>query len=182
MPTLSRHLAAPIEKVFSALSDYANYPLWAPDVVSATVLAREGDIVVAEFESPFLMEKKYVLEFLQVPPTTIIYKQVDQFGERGLQGKWDLRTPRDAAGTLVTGSMTVRAEMTKVLINRRRSRLILRRRLDSLQELFPAEADAGSTAVSRATGDDPLLEAIAAGESATVTWQGTKYVLTKTER
>jgi len=181
MATLSCTLSAPLDKIFGVLSDYANYPLWAPDVVSATVLAREGDIVVAEFESPFLTEKKYVLEFLLVPPTAIAFKQVDQFGERGVRGRWDLKQARDGTGTVVTGSMSVRAEMRKLLINRRRARLIVRRRLDSLKEVFPADGDAVGRG-SEGPADHPLLRAITAGEPTTVSWQGMKYVVTKSER
>ena len=172
-------VTASVEQVFGVLSDYANYPLWTPDVVAATVLAREGDIVVAEFHSPFLSDKKYVIEFVQAPPTHIAYKQVDQFGERGVQGEWRLDRPPEGGGTRVRAAMVVRAEITKALVNRRRVRLILQRRLDALRELFGPAAAGQSTAVDVA--EDALLDAIA-NEPATVSWRGARYLLTKIDR
>lgn len=180
MPSNSCLVGATVEQVFGVLSDYANYPMWAPDVVSATLLAREGDIVVAEFHSPFLTDKKYVVEFLHGPPNSIVYKQVDQFGERGVQGEWRLERAPDGSGTMVHGSMVVRAEVTKALMNRRRAVLILQRRLDSLREFFAPPA--GPSADRSGLADDPVLEAVASGEPALVCWRGTRYVLTKSDR
>lgn len=181
MPSNSCVVGAAVEQVFGVLSDYANYPMWAPDVVSATILAREGDIVVAEFCSPFLTDKKYVVEFLHGRPSSIVYKQVDQFGERGVQGEWRLERAPDGSETTVHGSLLVRAEMTKTLLNRRRAGLVLQRRLDSLRELF-APAAAGPPAARRGLAADPVVEAVAKGEAAVVCWQGSRYVLTKSER
>src|SRR5437016_2711766 len=109
MPTYSRVIPATMEAVFAVLSDYQNYPDWTPDVVAAAVLAREGDVVVAEFLSPFLTEKKYVLEFVHSRPRSIVYKQVDQFGTRGVQGAWHLE---DAVGggTSATGTLDLKTE------------------------------------------------------------------------
>src|SRR5215470_17293907 len=103
MPTASRQVQATPDEVFSVLADYEHYVEWSPDVVAATVLAREGDVVVAEFLSPFLVEGKYVLEFVHSRPSSIIYRQVDQYESRGLQGSWRLAPAADAAATIVTG-------------------------------------------------------------------------------
>jgi len=181
MPTYSRVIPARIEEVFAVLSDYQNYPDWTPDVTAAAVLAMEGDIVVAEFLSPFLSDKKYVLEFLHSRPQSIVYKQVDQFEARGLQGEWRLEQAA-AGGTLVTGTMTFKTEVWARLANGRRAALILQRRFDSLGQLFAAGSLARDIATAAPPPTDPLFDAVERGEPATVNWLGTRYVLTKLDR
>jgi ribosome-associated toxin RatA of RatAB toxin-antitoxin module len=183
MPSHSRVIPAKMEAVFAVLSDYQSYPDWTPDVVAATVLAREGDIVVAEFLSPFLIEKKYVLEFLHSRPTSIVYKQVDQFGARGVRGAWQLEEAA-GGGTTVTGTMNFKTEAWAGLANRRRAGLILRRRFDALDQLFPATADgrAAAAAPEPSMPADAIVDVLERGEPATVNWLGTRYLLTKTDR
>jgi ribosome-associated toxin RatA of RatAB toxin-antitoxin module len=186
MPTHSRVIRGTLEEVFAVLSDYQSYPAWTPDVVASAVLAREGDIVVAEFLSPFLTEKKYVLELLHARPKSIVYNQVDQFGSRGVQGAWHLEGAADGDGTSVTGTLGLRSEASKSFRNRRRAGLILQRRLDSLEELFPRgavdRADQPSRLEAATFQGEPLLDVVARGEPATVCWLGAKYLLTKIDR
>src|SRR5262245_63617539 len=102
MPTRSGQIRATPEELFAVLTDYGKYPDWSPDVVAAAVLVREGDIVVAEFQSPFLMDGKYILEFVPTRPSSIAYRQVDQHDSRGLQGIWTLSASADGV-TVATG-------------------------------------------------------------------------------
>jgi ribosome-associated toxin RatA of RatAB toxin-antitoxin module len=181
MPTESRTVRATPDEVFAVLADFDGYTDWTPDVVESTVLAREGDIVVAGFRSPFLMQEQYVLEFVQSSQTSIVYSQVGQYGSRGLQGAWHLA--KSADGTLVTGQMTLRTELWKSAANRRRTALVLRRRLDSLERLLPRGAGRGAeqaTGESRTTGDsEALIEALGQEEEFAVRVAGAKYRLTR---
>lgn len=152
MASYSRYIKAPKDKVFGVLADYGSYSDWTPDVVEATVLAAEGDIMVAEFFSPELLETTYQLEFLHSKPTSIRYKQVGQTGyDRGLEGSWHLADAQDRDGAIVTAAMSLNTNLFRSLPSRRMVSLILRRRLDVLEQMFssPTAAeceDAGNDA------------------------------------
>lgn len=133
MPTRSRSIQATPEELFAVLTDYEKYIDWSPDVVGAAVLARESDIVVVEFVSPFLIEGKYILEFVHSRPSSITFRQVDQHDSRGLQGAWTLSPATDTAGTLLSGQMEFRTDLWKRHSDRRRADRVLQRRIDALQ-------------------------------------------------
>ena len=141
MPTHARRIPAALDEVFSALNNVESYADWAPDVVESNVLAREGDVIVASFLSPFLIGGRYVLEFVRSNRTSIVYKQVGQYGARGLQGSWRLSESVD--GTVVTGEMTLRTDVWKAGVNGRRTALVLQRRLESLERIL-SSSDATS--------------------------------------
>ena len=128
-------------QLFELLTDYERYIHWTPDVVEAVVLAREGDIAVAEFNSPYWMRGRYQLEFVHVRPSAIIYRQQGQcetaWGRRaGLYGSWRLSDPPQGAGVMVTAEMTMIAPPWRALKYRRRIDLVLQRRLSVLKRLF----------------------------------------------
>src|SRR5437868_1073851 len=137
MVTLSRVIRASADELFAVLSNYANYRDWTPDVVESAMLATEGDIAVVEFRSPLLSDEKCVIEFVQSKPSSIVYRQVDQYGTRGLRGSWHLAPAGNRSNeTTVTGTMAFRAGAWWTRANGRRAGLILRRRLDALEQLF----------------------------------------------
>jgi ribosome-associated toxin RatA of RatAB toxin-antitoxin module len=170
MPTASRQVHATPDDVFSVLADYEHYEDWSPDVVAATVLAREGDVVVAEFLSPFLVEGKYILEFVHSRPSTIIYRQVDQHESRGLQGSWSLAATADTSVTIVTGQMDFRTEIWRRAADRRRAERILQRRFDALQGHVSSAARRGDgrAAVEPQQPDPALFDALEKGQALTV--------------
>ena len=137
------------EQIFELLTDYERYVHWTPDVVEAAVLAREGDVAVAEFYTPYWMRGRYQLEFVHVKPCAIMYRQQGQYetswGRRlGMHGSWRLSEPPQGPGVLVTAEMTVTAAPWCALTYRRLADQVLRRRLSVLQHLFrPAPADLG---------------------------------------
>lgn len=137
MAVISTLIKTSRDELFSVLTDYERYAEWTADVVSASVLDREGDIVVAEFVSPELIDGKFVLEFVHGPPDSIVYRQVDQFGKRGLQGRWQLAV-LDAGSTELTGQMHLRSTVWAGRRNSRRAGLVLRRRVDLLMRMFSA--------------------------------------------
>ena len=51
----TRHLSAEPQLVYEILIDYDNYAEWAPQVVKSKLLAKEGELAIAEFE---LVRKK----------------------------------------------------------------------------------------------------------------------------
>jgi len=174
MPTQSRQIRATPEELFSVLADYEKYVEWSPDVVTAGVLVREGDIVVAEFQSPFLMEGKYILEFLESRPSSITYRQVDQYDSRGLQGAWMLSASPGSSETLVTGQMEFRTDLWKRAGDRRRADRVLQRRFDALQ----AHVSGGSAVEPNLP--EPAFESLPEGQGLTVWASGVEYRFIRT--
>jgi ribosome-associated toxin RatA of RatAB toxin-antitoxin module len=177
MATGSMTLHAPAEDVFAVLADYQRYVEWAPDVVASAVLAKEGDIVVADFLSPFLTDEKYVLEFVHSKPHSITYKQVDQYGARGVQGSW--RLDPQGGDTMVTAHLDYREALWHRTVSRRRAQLILDRRLDSLATRLPGAAARGEEREFGDTERSKLFEALAQGEAFTVWSPRARYVVTR---
>lgn len=173
MPTRSRQIQATPEELFTVLTDYEKYVDWSPDVVGAAVLARESDIVVAEFQSPFLIEGKYILEFVHSRPSSITYRQVDQHESRGLQGTWMLSPATDSEGTLVTGQMEFRTDLWKRGGDRRRADRVLQRRIDALQA-HAAALFCRSNAES-APAEPPAVDAMPVGQALTIWASDVEY-------
>jgi hypothetical protein len=87
-------LQADRDEIFDRLTDYPRLGDWLPGVESARVLAREGDIVVAELAAPGLGAPSLVLELVHSPPGLAQFTRVDQYRGEGTSGTWEL-TPDD---------------------------------------------------------------------------------------
>jgi hypothetical protein len=130
--TASIQLNHPRETVFNALSDYASYQKWMPGVLFSQVLAQEGDIIVAEFVWPLLLEEKVVLEFIHLPPESVIYHQVGQDRRRGLSGRWDLSPAPDGLGTVLAGTIRLRTGLRRAWSNGKKVRSALAQSLEAI--------------------------------------------------
>lgn len=169
---------ASCDEMFGVLSDYDGYAEWAPDVVRSSVLVREGDVVVAEFLSPYLIGDKYVLEFVHSRPSSITYRQVDQYGSRGLQGSWQITAGGDGRTAVVVGRMEFRTDVWRRAANRRRTQLILSRRLDSLDRRVRCGA-AASARASAAPSWSTLLNLGSDADAFAVSAPGARYLVTR---
>ena len=182
MPILSATIRARKAQIFELLADYQKYADWTADTVHSVILAKEGDIVVAEFCSPELMEDKYVLEFVQSKPTLITYKQVDQYGSRGLTGSWSLTDSPDAGGVVLTGEMNFTTTLRRSYRNRRKVELVLQRRLDAIEQIL---SDSSSVQKEhplesgKAVLGTEILGAVQHGDPLAICFLGQKYVLKK---
>ncbi len=83
-------LHADRDEIFDRLTDYPRLGEWLPGLESARVLAREGDIVVAELAAPELGVPSLVLELVHSPPTLAQFTRVDQYRGEGTSGTWEL--------------------------------------------------------------------------------------------
>jgi len=83
-------LGADRDEVFALLTDYPRLCEWLPGVESARVLAREGDVVVAEVAAPGLGAPTLVLELVHSPPGLAHFTRVDQYRGEGTTGTWEL--------------------------------------------------------------------------------------------
>ena len=61
---VSAHLEGTREEFFSILSDYGRYSGWVPNVELSGVLAREGDVTVAEFRGRRFSDRTFNLELI----------------------------------------------------------------------------------------------------------------------
>jgi uncharacterized protein YndB with AHSA1/START domain len=78
------------DEAFNCLTDYPRLCDWLPGVESARVLAREGDVVVAEVRAPGLGAPGLVLELVHSPPGLAHFTRVDQYRGEGTSGTWEL--------------------------------------------------------------------------------------------
>lgn len=83
-------LEADRDEIFDRLTDYPRLSEWFPGVESARILAREGDIVVAEVAAPALGAPSLVLELVHSPPRLAQFTRVDQYRGEGTSGTWEL--------------------------------------------------------------------------------------------
>ena len=83
-------LGADRDEVFALLTDYPRLCEWLPGVESARVLAREGDVVVAEVAAPGLGAPTLGLELVHSPPGLAHFTRVDQYRSEGTSGTWEL--------------------------------------------------------------------------------------------
>ncbi len=78
------------DEAFDNLTDYPHLCDWLPGVEFARVLAREGDVVVAEVSAPGLGAPSLVLELVHSPPGLAHFTRVDQYRGEGTSGTWEL--------------------------------------------------------------------------------------------
>jgi hypothetical protein len=88
-------LQADRDEIFDRLTDYPSLGEWLPGVESARVLAREGDVVVAEVTAPGLGAPSLVLELVHSPPGLAQFTRVDQYRGEGTSGTWELTSDDD---------------------------------------------------------------------------------------
>jgi len=78
------------DEAFGRLTDYHHLRDWLPVVESARILAREGDVVVAEVSAPGLGAPSLALEIVHSPPGLAHFTRVDQYRGQGTSGTWEL--------------------------------------------------------------------------------------------
>ncbi len=191
MPTSQICVDASKEQIFDLLTSYEHYVDWTPDVVAATLLAREGDIAVVEFESPELMPGKYQLEFVHARPTSIVFRQKGVYearghDSRGLWGQWQLSDVPDGQGVIVSGSMALNLPLWRRSERRRNVEIVLQRRLDVMQHLFTPYPIAPDEALSQSEQqlvNAMVLAADTSPDTALTLWfHSSQYVIQKVNR
>jgi hypothetical protein len=78
------------DEAYDRLTDYPRLCDWLSGVETARVLAREGDVVVAEVAASGLSAPKLVLELVHSPPGLAHFTRVDQYRGEGTSGTWEL--------------------------------------------------------------------------------------------
>ncbi len=127
----SAFIRAPQRVIFSVLTGYRQYEMWVPDVTRSRLLAREGELAIAEFIAPPYGREKLVLEFVESPRDSVVFTQVDRFRQDGVFGRFELAAAEDAAGTMVTATLGARVGLRR-LGCRKRLRRVLARTMEAL--------------------------------------------------
>ncbi len=131
--TSSAYIRAPQRVVYSVLTDYRHFEAWVPDVTRSRLLAREGEIAVAELIAPPYGPEKLVLELVESAPASLAFTQVDRFRKDGVFGRFELGSADDNAGTKVEAVLGAPGGPLRWGC-RRRMRQILERTLAALTD------------------------------------------------
>lgn len=174
--TTSAFVRAPQEVVYSALTGYRQYEQWLPDVTRSRLLAREGEVAIAELIAPPYGREKLVLEFVQSPPDAVVFTQVDRYRQDGVFGRFELTASEDGSGTVARAVLGARVGPHRLTCRRR-----LRRVLDNALE---ALADRTLKLLTSGLAEMPdqrakLLEIAIAGKEVTLRVGGTTYELVR---
>ena len=172
----SAFIRAPQRVVYSVLTGYRQYEAWVPDVTRSRLLAREGELAIAELISPPYGDEKLDLEFIQSPPDRVVFTQVDRYRQDGISGHFEIAGAEDGSGTLVVAELAARAGLTR-LGCRKRLRRVLDRTLEALGDraLKLITSGLAETPDQRAK----LLEIEIAGEEVTLRVGGDTYELVR---
>ncbi len=167
---------APQTVVYSALAGYRQYEQWLPDVTRSRLLAREGELAIAELIAPPYGRHKLVLEFVQSPRDSLVFTQVDRYRQDGIFGRFDLSGADDGTGTLVRAVLGARVGPHRFGCRRR-----LRRVLESTLE---ALSDRALKLLTSGLAEMPdqrakLLEIQIAGRKVTLQVGGNTYELVR---
>jgi hypothetical protein len=172
----SAFIRAPQSVVYSALAGYRQYEQWLPNVTRSRLLAREGELVIAELIAPPYGREKLVLEFVQSPQDSLVFTQVDRYRQDGIFGHFELGSADGGAGTLVRATLGARVGPHRLGCSRR-----LRRVLESTLE---ALADRALKLLTSGLAEMPdqrakLLEIRIAGSKVTMQVGGNTYELVR---
>ncbi len=175
---LSTHLHGGRRELFAVLTDVDAYREWLPGVEHSQILAREGDIVVAELACPRYTPRVFTLEFLQTAPSSVVFQQIDSYGQPEVSGRWDLEEP-EAGGSqvLVRASLCLAAPFWRLGV-RRRIRSVLSAALSALDERC---RHLGSEVAAEEGAKQKVLEVVREAAGLRIWYLGETFFLQKAE-
>ncbi len=162
--------------LFAILTDYDRYREWLPGIEQSRVLAREGDIVVAEFKAPHYGRELVALEFIHSPPVSIFYSQVEHYGKPDIAGRWELSEPEGRTGVGVKAAVRLNTPLFNF-----RSRRLMRA---SLEEALAALAKRSAALATGEVAEVPaarrkILEVLRRPQGIEIWYLGESYMLSK---
>ena len=175
----SAFIRAPQRVVFSVLTGYRQYEMWVPDVTSSRLLAREGELAIAELIAPPYGDEKLVLELIQSPMDRVVFTQVDRYRQDGIFGHFELAGADDGSGTLVQAELGARVGLLRLRCRRRLKRV--------LENTLEALADRALKLMTSGLAETPdqrakLLEIEISGKEVTLRVGGDTYELVRRNR
>lgn len=128
----SAYIRAPLAVVYSILTSYDLYSSWIPDITESRLLAREGDVAIAEFICPRYGRGKFTLEVIESPSTAINFSRIDHH-RVGLTGGWQLEEAQGGERVVARADLRLDGWPHEVLL-RRAMGDVLERTLEALTE------------------------------------------------
>ena len=118
MPGATRSILinAPMEKVFSVVTDYEKYPQFLSEVKKVRVLRREG-LVEVDFEVDLVKTIKYTLRMKEEKPSKMNWTFVKGDFMKDNRGGWLLEQVGDAVKATYNIEVTVGALVPKTIVN-----------------------------------------------------------------
>lgn len=83
-------IKAPIEKVWSVVTDYEKYPEFLAEQTTVKVKSRTGNVVEAVFGLKLMMEIKYTLRLTETAPTKMSWTMLEGQMMKSNEGGWTL--------------------------------------------------------------------------------------------
>jgi coenzyme Q-binding protein COQ10 len=107
MPGVSRSIAiaAPIERVYAVIADFASYPQFLPEVTSTQIVHEEEGACEVEFRAHIVKDIRYTLHFTLEPPHTLRWSMIKGEVMQSNDGAWELK--KNGKGTKATYSIDV---------------------------------------------------------------------------
>jgi ribosome-associated toxin RatA of RatAB toxin-antitoxin module len=129
---VSARLEGSREELYAILADVARYPAWVPGIERSSIVAREGDVAVAELHGRRFNDRTFNLELIFSPPDAISFHQIDSLDRPEISGRWLLEEAEPGEPSTVMVRLRMRLEMSLFGLGRRRARSALRAGLDAL--------------------------------------------------
>ena len=132
---VSAHLLGTREELYSILADVGSYARWVPGLELSRILARKGDITIAELLSSRYSDHTFNFEIIRSPPEVVVFRQIDSLGRPGISGRWRVGGTEPGLGS-ARAPVRLQAEVDTPLLelgSRRRIRSALRAALEALE-------------------------------------------------
>jgi coenzyme Q-binding protein COQ10 len=86
----SIEINAPMEKVFSVITDYEKYPEFLDEQSGAKVISRNGNVVECSFKLKVIKEIEYKLRLVETPPSGLSWTLIKGEMMKENNGGWKL--------------------------------------------------------------------------------------------
>ncbi len=177
---VSARLEGSREELFAILADCERYAAWMPGIELSSVLAREGDVAIAEFRGSRWSDRTFNLEIIHSPPDSIAFRQIDSLDHPEISGRWELaKTEAGARSPSALVRLRMRIETPLLILgSRRRLRAAARAGLDALgaRRRLPAP-----TAPTTAARGQKVLEVVREAGGLKVWYLGESFLMPRAQ-
>src|SRR5262245_43010582 len=109
---------APIERVFSIITDYERYPEFLPEMKEVRVLSRHDGVAVVRFELELIIRVSYTLRLVECAPTGLSWTLEDAKMLAENNGGWRLTKEGDKTRAVYSLEIKLRGLIPKSVSTR----------------------------------------------------------------